>query len=133
MTAKLVNIVKQLGVTATDRNSAIVTATGMVNTGGWENARLVKRIKYLDDGILEFDFIADAPGFGEIVTQAFVTVSASTEADITEKTSIVLVHAATNELGTALRAGASQTPVDESAGTHQLMGGWWGFQGRVKR
>lgn len=122
MTAKLVTIVNQLGVTATDHNSVIVTATGMVNTGGWENPRLVQRIKYVDDGILEFDFIADAPGFDEIVTQAFVSVTASVEAELTEKTSIVLVHSATNEMGTAIRVGTHEPAAEATANEASLMG-----------
>lgn len=51
---------------------ATVAALGHVNTGGWSNAKLtVRPISSIPaDGILEFDFIAEPPAPGTIVTDA---------------------------------------------------------------
>ncbi len=72
---------------------------GKVNSGGWENPQLVPYI-YIDppeDGIYDFDFIADAPEGN--VTLALEEIVAELEwADIPDDFKGVRVHSSSNNI-----------------------------------
>jgi hypothetical protein len=60
----------------------LILAQGQVPTGGWTNAGLAARTGVIDsDGNMDYDFLAEPPPKGAIVTQAFEAVSGSSYFD----------------------------------------------------
>jgi hypothetical protein len=57
-------------------NIVVVSAAGVVSTGGWSQPDLVSQ-ELLPNGTLLLDFVARSPGPNDVVTQAFEGVTAS--------------------------------------------------------
>lgn len=72
-----------------------VEADGTVPTGGWSNPELRLRGRAAD-GFLEFEFRAQPPPSGTLVTQAFVKVTARAQVPVRESIKGVRVIAQTN-------------------------------------
>jgi hypothetical protein len=95
-----VSEITSLGLKKSNPPALFVSAKGYVRTGGWTNPRLEPRV-YVDppeDGIQEYDFIADEPD--GMVTQAIEVVNASHVMQIDALTWIrgVRIYAETNDV-----------------------------------
>lgn len=82
-----------------------IKADGEVPTGGWSAGELTAWV-YVQpppDGIYDFDFVAEPPPAGSVVTQAFTPISAEKVLDAVPKGFRgVRVHAASNQIETLL-------------------------------
>jgi len=61
-----------------------IMADGQVNSGGWSNPRLEKMRHKDENGFAVYNFVADPPSPGTIVTHAFVNVQAEAVTDVGE-------------------------------------------------
>ncbi|RYD71418.1 MAG: carboxypeptidase regulatory-like domain-containing protein, partial [Verrucomicrobiaceae bacterium] len=75
-----------------------VSAQGMVNTGGWSQAKLRQR-GVTPEGIIEFDFVAKPPE--GMATQAFAPISATAYVPQPSNFRGVRVYAHTNNMGSS--------------------------------
>jgi len=120
MSIQSVYAISSLEVTPEADLGLKIRVKGLVNSGGWSNPTLARRENVREDGVVEFDFLADAPT--GIVTQSFVVISIKAMEDISETTKIIRVIASTNQMEFTV-------PSDNDI---QIQGGWRGFQGRIK-
>lgn len=64
MTKKVIEVTKvTLEIQKTNPPTLVINASGKVNTGGWTNGQLIPFVYIVppQDGIYEFDFVADEP------------------------------------------------------------------------
>jgi hypothetical protein len=77
-----------------------VSATGMVNSGGWSNPELGVW-SYIDqpsDGILDMDFLANPPEPGTMVTMGFQRIPVNGLFAVPDWVQGVRIHSATNSI-----------------------------------
>jgi len=78
----------------------VLTAEGIVTTGGWSNGQLIPwiYIRAPADGIYDYDFLATPPSPGTYVTQALSPIAASiTLGVLSEEYKGARIHARTNQ------------------------------------
>lgn len=90
----------------------VINATGQVNTGGWANPRL-EPIGEVTDGIQDYDFVADPPKPGVMVTQGIATLKALPINLGRTSSSIrgIRIHSATNNIQKLFDIGVSDSTV----------------------
>lgn len=120
MSTESIYLVDSLEVTPETDKSLKIATGGLANTGGWSSPALARRVNIHNDGIVEFDFVADKPT--GTVTQGFASISVDSVEDIDAATKIIRVISDNNQMEFTV-------PNDGDA---QIQGGWWGHQGKIK-
>jgi len=79
-----------------------ITARGEVPTGGWSKGRLNPFVYITPpkDGIYEFDFVADRPADGDVVSQGITSITAEpfSWSDFPTELKGVKIYASENEV-----------------------------------
>lgn len=76
-TTRMVMSVEHVALTH-DADSLVITATGMVSTGGWSDPQLLPLQTFAPEiGIQSYTFVATPPAPGEMVPQVLVEVTAT--------------------------------------------------------